>query len=51
MNLPGFDYHQLAGNNPMRYTVHVNGSWFITFEFTNGSAYNVDFEQYHRSGK
>lgn len=25
MNLPGFDYHQLVGTNPTRYTVHVNG--------------------------
>jgi proteic killer suppression protein len=47
MNLPGFDYHQLVGNNPVRYTVHVNGPWCITFEFNNGNAYNVDFEQYH----
>lgn len=47
MNLPGFDYHQLQGKNPMRYTVHVNGPWCITFEFSNGNAYNVDFEQYH----
>ena len=47
MNLPGFDYHQLKGFNPMRYTVHVNGPWCLTFEFENGDAYIVDFEQYH----
>lgn len=46
MNLPGFDFHQLHGN-PVRYTVHVNGPWCITFEFENGDAYRVDFEQYH----
>jgi len=47
MNLPGFDFHQLKGFTPLRYTVHVNGPWCLTFEFENGDAYIVDFEQYH----
>lgn len=47
LNLPGFDFYQLAGHKPTRFTVHVNGPWCITFEFGNGNAYNVDFEQYH----
>jgi toxin HigB-1 len=47
MNLPGFDFHTLRGLKPPRYTVHVNGPWCITFEFANGDAENVDFEQYH----
>ena len=47
MNLPGFDFHALKGHKPMRYTVHVNGPWCITFEFTKGDAENVDIEQYH----
>lgn len=47
MNLPGFDFHQLNGFNPARYTVHINGPWCVTFEFENGDAYIVDFEQYH----
>ena len=47
MNLPGFDFHQLGGFNPPRYTVHINGPWCVTFEFENGDAYIVDFEQYH----
>lgn len=46
MNIPGFDFHGLKGK-PKRYTVHVNGPWCITFEFDKGSAYRVDFEQYH----
>lgn len=45
--LPGFDFHALKGFNPTRYTVHVNGPWCITFEFQDGDAYRVDFEQYH----
>jgi proteic killer suppression protein len=46
MNNPGFDFHALQGT-PKRYTVHVNGPWCITFAFTGGDAYDVDFEQYH----
>lgn len=47
MNLPGFDFHPLQGFNPVRYSVHVNGPWCVTFEFDDGNAYRVDYEQYH----
>lgn len=47
MNLPGFDFHPLRGFQPTRYSVHVNGSWCITFEFEDGDSCRVDFEQYH----
>ena len=47
MNVPGFDFHSLRGFKPTRYSVHVNGPWCITFEFEDGDACRVDFEQYH----
>ena len=47
MNLPGFNFHALRGFVPMRYTVHGNAPWCITFEFDAGDAIRVDFEQYH----
>jgi proteic killer suppression protein len=47
MNIVGYDFHSLRGFDPTRYTVHVNGPWSITFEFLDGDAYRVDFEQYH----
>ncbi|HEX4293498.1 MAG TPA: type II toxin-antitoxin system RelE/ParE family toxin [Rhizomicrobium sp.] len=47
MNVPGFDFHPLRGFDPTRHSVHVNGPWCITFEFANGDAYRIDFEQYH----
>lgn len=47
MNIPGFNFHILTGYTPARYTVHVNGPWCITFEFHDGNAFIVDFEQYH----
>ena len=47
MDVPGFDFHSLRGFRPVRYTVHVNGPWCVTFEFEKGDAHRVDFEQYH----
>jgi proteic killer suppression protein len=47
MNVPGFDFHPLRGFKPMRYSVHVNGPLCITFEFEDGDACRVDFEQNH----
>jgi proteic killer suppression protein len=47
MDIPGFDFHSLTGFNPIRYTVHVNGPWCVTFAFASGNAEDVEFEQYH----
>jgi proteic killer suppression protein len=47
MNLPGFNFHPLQGFDRVRYSVHVNGPWCVTFEFEDGDALRVDFEQYH----
>ncbi len=47
LNVPGFDFHPLRGFGPVRYSIHVNGPWCITFEFEDGDASGVDFEQYH----
>ncbi|MCC7048070.1 MAG: type II toxin-antitoxin system RelE/ParE family toxin [Alphaproteobacteria bacterium] len=46
MNVPGFDFHPLRGK-PVRYSVHVNGPWGITFEWNEGDPWRVDLEQYH----
>lgn len=47
MNLPGFNFHSLKGHRPTRFSVHVNGPWCVTFEFHDGDAHAIDFEQYH----
>lgn len=47
MNLPVFDFHALRGHVPVRYSVHVNGPWCLTFAFADGDALEVDLEQYH----
>lgn len=47
LNIPGFNSHRLRGHRTMRYSIHVNGPWCITFEFQDGEALAVDLEQYH----
>jgi proteic killer suppression protein len=47
MNIAGYQFYPLRGFKPTRYSVHVNGPWCLTFEFEDGHAYQVDFEQYH----
>ncbi len=45
--LPGLDFHPLRGHRPIRYTIHINGPWCITFEFSDGEVRRIDLEQYH----
>ena len=47
MNLLDFKFQSLQGHIPTRHSVHVNGSWCMTFEFENDHAYAVNIEQYH----
>lgn len=47
MDLPGFRLHLLKGRTPPRWSVYVNGNWRLTFEFENGNARAVDYEDYH----
>lgn len=45
LDLPGFGLHRLRGK-PLRYSLHVNGPWRITFEW-HDEPVRVDLEQYH----
>jgi len=47
MNVPGFRLHPLKGSERGRWSVWVNGNWRITFEFRDGHAYVLDYEDYH----
>ncbi|MBV9249535.1 MAG: type II toxin-antitoxin system RelE/ParE family toxin [Acetobacteraceae bacterium] len=46
LNIPGFNFHRLRGK-PVRYSIHINGPWCITFEWDGEDAVRVDLEQYH----
>lgn len=47
MDVPGFRLHPLKGIDKGRWSIMVNGNWRITFEFVNGDAYVLDYEDYH----
>jgi proteic killer suppression protein len=47
MDIPGFRLHPLKGDLDGRWSVSVSGNWRMTFEFRDGNAYIVDYEDYH----
>ncbi|MAM86185.1 MAG: Killer protein [unclassified Hahellaceae] len=47
MEVPGFRLHPLKGKNKGRWSIWVNGNWRLTFEFRDGNAYILDYEDYH----
>jgi len=47
MDIPGFRLHPLKGSKRGRWSIWVNGNWRVTFEFENGNAFVLDYEDYH----
>ena len=47
MKIPGFRLHPLKGSEQGRWSIWVNGSWRLTFEFQNGDVDILDYEDYH----
>lgn len=47
MDIPGFRLHPLKGDERGRWSIWVNGNWRVTFEFENGNAFVLDYEDYH----
>jgi len=47
MDVPGFGLHTLKGDRKGQWAVSVSGNWRITFEFRDGNAYSLDYEDYH----
>lgn len=47
MNIPGFRLHPLKGEETGRWSIWVNGNWRVTFEFVDGDAHVLDYEDYH----
>lgn len=46
MNIPGFRLHPLKGEERGRWSIWVNGNWRLTFEFRDGNAHVLDYEDY-----
>ena len=47
MDVPGFDLHELRGDRKGQGAISVNGNWRVTFEFRDGNAFVLDYEDYH----
>ncbi|MCB1584213.1 MAG: type II toxin-antitoxin system RelE/ParE family toxin [Xanthomonadales bacterium] len=47
MSIPGWRLHELSGNRKGIWSVRISGNWRVTFEFTDGHAYLVNYEDYH----
>lgn len=47
MDIPGFKLHPLKGPEKGRWSIWVSGNWRVTFEFRDGHAYVLNYEDYH----
>ena len=47
MDIPGFRLHPLNGEHRGRWSIMVDGNWRLTFEFRDGNAYVLGYEDYH----
>jgi len=47
IDVPGFRLHPLKGEMRGRWAISVSGNWRLTFEFQDGNAYVLDYEDYH----
>lgn len=47
MDIPGWRLHSLKGDREGLWAVNVSGNWRIVFEFKDGHAYVVNYEDYH----
>ena len=47
MDIPGFRLHRLRGTRKGFWAITVSGNWRLTFEFREGNAYVVNYEDYH----
>ena len=47
LDIPGYRLHQLKGDLKGLWSITVSANWRITFEFTDGNVYIVNYEDYH----
>lgn len=47
MDLPGWRLHPLKGNLVGTWAVDLSGNWRVTFQFKEGHAYVINYEDYH----
>ena len=47
LDIPGYRFHELKGNRKGIWSISVSGNWRITFKFTDGNIFIVNYEDYH----
>jgi len=47
MNVPGFRFHALKGQDRGRHAVDASGNWRVTFAWDGEDVVDVDLEDYH----
>ena len=47
LDIPGYRLHQLKGSLRDLWSITVNANWRITFKFSDGNVYVVNYEDYH----
>ena len=45
--IPGWRFHEWQGGGKGTYSVNVDGNWRLTFQFEDGDAYVVNYEDPH----
>jgi len=47
MDIPGFRLHSLKGKRKNLWAINVSGNWRMIFQFEEGNASLVNYEDYH----
>ena len=47
IDIPGYRLHSLKGSRKGIWSITVNANWRLTFEFTDGNVYILNYEDYH----
>lgn len=47
LDIPGYQLHTLKGSRKGIWAISVSGNWRLTFEFTDGNVYILNYEDYH----
>lgn len=47
IDVPGYQLHPLKGTRKGIWSISANGNWRVTFKFTDGNVYIVNYEDYH----
>ena len=47
LDIPGYRLHPLKGNREGIWSITVSANWRLTFEFSDGNVFILDYEDYH----